>query len=110
MAKVKPKKLKFPPSPSPDVVSYTLYVEPAMQPTDLSYTSPSEDLGFPVPDIDGKIVVDLQVLDIVRTVDGKYDLGVAAVDDGGNESTMSQLLDVELDFVAPAAPGALELA
>lgn len=109
MAKVKPKTMSFPPSPSADVVSYKLYVVPTGQPLD--YDSPFEDIGVP-PDLnaDGKLDVDLGGLNIAQTIDGVYDMGLVAVDDVGNESAMSIATGVSLDFIAPDAPGPLEFA
>jgi hypothetical protein len=109
MALVKSKTLFFPASGSTDVVKYKLYVEPTVQPARLSYQSMSFDLGMPQAGADGRLAVDLGGFDVLRTIDGTYDIGVVAVDDAGNESTMSVLSGVALDFTAPGAPGALEI-
>lgn len=98
--KVKQTILKFPASPSPDVVGYKLYI--AEQGAVLDYSSQSHDLGAATE-------IDLATIDGMTTTDGVYQLGVTAVDDAGNESSMSVAADVPLDFSAPDAPGALEI-
>lgn len=108
MAKIKEKTLRFPPSPSPDVVGYNLYIEPASNGESLSYQSESVRLTDDT-DENGNVVVNLGDIEVLRTMDGRYDIGVTAIDDGGNESSMSTMLGVELDFTAPDAPGALEI-
>lgn len=109
MALVKSRVLRFPPSPSTDVVKYKLYIEPTAQPSKLSYQSGGMDLGLPQADTDGRLMVDLGGVDVLRTFDGIYDIGVTAVDDAGNESEMSIINGVSLDFFAPDAPGPLEV-
>lgn len=98
--KVKQTILKFPASASPDVVGYRLYVAPNDQ--ELNYSSPSFDLG-------NNTEIDIATLDGMTTIDGVYKIGVTAIDDAGNESSMSQAEGVPLDFSAPDAPGALEI-
>jgi len=95
---VKKATLSFPPSNSPDVVGYKLYIETA--PTPVDYNSKSFDLG-------NNTSVDLSTLPGMTTTDGVYNLGVSALDDAGNESSFSVLENVPLDFAAPDAPGAL---
>ena len=109
MARVKSKTLKFTPSASADVTEYLVYFEPAADPTKLSYESTVASIGKPAPGADGKIAVDMSQFEIIRTLDGKYDIGLTSVDDGGNESSMAMLLAVELDFTAPDAPTDLEV-
>jgi hypothetical protein len=107
--KLKQRQLRFTPSPSPDVVAYRLYFEPAPAPA--TYESPNADLGLPaVDETTGKAAVDLAGLPGMTTTDGTYNLGLVAVDDAGNQSSMEVLADVPLDFIAPDAPTALELA
>ncbi len=98
------KTIKFPPSSSPDVVGYKLYLEEA--PNEVTYDSESIDLGNPV-DPSGLVVVDLTKFSELTTKDGVYNIGITAIDDAGNESSMSKASDVPLDFVAPDPPGAL---
>ena len=100
-----PKTLKFKASPSPDVVSYKMYIEES--PTEVTYDSESIDLGNPV-NPDGYVEVDLTKISELTTKDGKYNIGIVSVDEAGNESSMSKAADVPLDFVAPDPPGALE--
>lgn len=106
MAKVRAINITFPPSGSPDVVGYKMYYVDAGQPLD--YNSPNVSLGNPaVGSEDGKIRVDVAIIGVFS--DGRYDVGIVAVDDAGNESSMSKLMDVPFDFVAPDAPGTVEV-
>ena len=105
MAKLVGKKFRFLPSDSSDVVDNKLYVEPYADPSNLTYDSPSYSVGN-TPETDGYIYVDL--MDYVN-VEGNYDIGIAAVDDVGNEADMQKLLNVPLDLKAPNPVGSLEL-
>ena len=105
MAKIVTKTIRFTPSTSPDVVTNKLYAEPVG--TALTYDSPSWDVGNDVDAGDGKVYVDLGVY--LVGYDGNYDIGIAAIDDGGNEATMQVLPDVPLDFLAPNPVSGLEL-
>ena len=98
--KVKNVTLSFPASGSTDVVGYKLYMEAV--PTDVSYESQSFDLG-------NITTIDLATLPGVTTTDGVYNLGIAAVDDAGNESSFSLISNVPLDFLAPDAPGEITI-
>jgi hypothetical protein len=109
MAQVKSKTLRFTPSQAPDVTGYIVYFEPAADPTNLNYSSPSQTIGNPTPGTDGKIAIDMATFDLVRTLEGRYDIGLTAVDAAGNESSMATVLDVALDFTAPDAPTELEI-
>ena len=100
MAKVKSAILKFDPSDSPDVVGYKLYME--QSPLVVSYDSQSYDLG-------NNTEVDLSTIPDMTTRDGVYNLGISAVDDAGNESSMSLMNDVPLDFLAPNPPGEITI-
>lgn len=100
MAKFKNVSMSFPASDSPDVVSYKLYVAEA--PTEVTYDSESFDLG-------NNTTVDLSTLPSMTSKDGVYNIGVVAVDDAGNESSMSKMNDVPLDFLAPNPPGLLSI-
>lgn len=96
MSKVKNVTLSFPASDSPDVVGYMLYMETV--PAPVTYDSQSFDLG-------AVTTIDLSTLDGMTTLDGVYNLGVVAVDDAGNLSSLSLINDVPLDFTAPNPPG-----
>lgn len=98
MAKIKDVTLSFPPSDSADTVGYKLYLEIA--PAEVTHASPGYDLG-------NNTSVLLNTL--LGTIDGVYNIGVAAVDDVGNESDFSLMNDVPLDFVPPAPPGSLTI-
>ena len=104
MAKIAKKSIRFLPSDSPDVVTNRLYFEEAPNP--VTYDSQFVDVGN-TPDGDGYIVVDLGVHFV--GMDGVYNIGVAAVDDGGNEADMQEANDLPLDFQAPNPTGAIEI-
>ncbi|WP_319406188.1 hypothetical protein [uncultured Desulfosarcina sp.] len=94
--KVKTVTLSFPPSGSPDVSGYRLYMEEA--PNAVGYDSPSWDLG-------NVTSIDLSTLDGMTTRDGIYNIGITAKDSAGNESSMSKMEGVTFDLVAPDPPG-----
>ena len=98
MAKIKDVTLSFPPSESADVVGYKLYIEPI--PTEVTHDSQGYDIG-------NNTSVLLNTL--FEGTDGVYNIGVAAVDDAGNESDLSLMSDVPLDFVPPVPPGSLTI-
>jgi len=105
MAIVKKVTLSFPPSGSPDVVGYNLYIVPVPEVVDETgadgnYIANPYDLG-------NTTSVDLSTIPGMTTNDGTYNIGVTAVDDAGNESSMSVTTNVPLDFAAPDAPGEL---
>jgi len=97
---VKQVMLSFPPSASADVAGYKLYVQEA--PDAVSFDSEVFDLG-------NNTSIDLATLEGMTTKDGTYNLGITAYDDAGNESSMSLLNDVALDFVEPDPPGAITI-
>ncbi len=92
--------ISFPASGSPDVVEYKLYIEEA--PEEVTYDSEAFLLG-------NHTSVDLSTLPGITTKDGTYNLGITAVDDAGNESSMSKIADVPLDFVQPDPPGQITI-
>ena len=100
MSKVKKATISFAPSGSPDVVGYKLYMTQA--PDAVDYNVQSFDLG-------NATEIDLSTLPGMTTMDGVYNIGVTAVDDAGNESSMQILEGVALDFVAPDPPGQIVL-
>ena len=102
MALIKDVFLDFNPSDSPDVVGHNLYVTLAPAPVDAvdangDYTAQSFDIGMDSH-------VDLNDIPGFPTADGVYNLGITAVDDVGNESSMLVVPDVPLDFTAPNPP------
>lgn len=98
MAQVKGLTITFPPSDSPDVVGYKMYI--IETPEAVDYDSPSVDLG-------NVTEIDMALVEGMSTKDGIYNLGIVAVDDAGNESSMSLANDVPLDFAPPNPPGAI---
>lgn len=107
MAKVKSVIMKFPASRSADVVSYRLYMEEV--PTSVTYSSEVFNI-IEEPDDDGIITVDLSTIPGMTTKDGIYNFGVSSVDDAGNESSLSLINDVTIDFIAPDPPGEIIIA
>jgi hypothetical protein len=99
MAKMVTKTLNFPPSVSPDVVSYKLYIEESPNPINVD-ASPSYDLGNNTS---------VNLVDLIGRKEGTFNIGVASVDDKGNESDLSVLSDFPLDFVPPEPPGQLSV-
>lgn len=93
MEKITGMRLTFTPSGSPDVVNYRLYYAPEGQ---LAFDSPFVDLGMSND-------VDLSSFPDLLGLDGVYDVGIAAVDDVGNER-MGVQASVPFDFIAPDAP------
>ena len=102
MAKLIGLKIKFQASASPDVVSNNLYY--AQQPTQVDYDSPHVDVGN-VKDTEGFVNVDLG--QYLSGLDGIYNIGIAAIDDVGNEADMSKANDLPLDFQAPEPVGTI---
>lgn len=105
MASVKKVTLSFPASGSPDVVGYKLYVVEVPAEVDAvdengNYVAPSYDIG-------NVTEIDMSTVPGMTTNDGVYNIGVTAVDDVENESSMSKAENVPLDFVQPDSPGEL---
>jgi hypothetical protein len=106
MAKAAEFKIRFLASDSPDVSTNRMYWVEA--PTPVDYTSAWVDVGN-VKDADGFVNVDLGATLGVHQLDGVFNIGVAAVDDLGNEADMSKANDLPLDFVAPNPVGSIEI-
>ena len=104
MAKIKETWLRFLPSDSPDVVTNKLYLE--VSPAPVTETSASFDIGNFING-DGLVEVNLAVVPGMTTLDGIYNVGVAAVDDRGNEASMTLADEIALDFLAPNPVGSL---
>lgn len=100
--------LKFRPSVAQDVVGYELYYRPDEPnvPLTKDNTVAAINLGMPDVNADGFMEVTLNDIPEFQDLDGTYDLGVAAVDDGGNRSSLltGGLVDIQLDFLAPSPP------
>jgi hypothetical protein len=105
MSNVKDTWLRFPPSDSPDVVTNKIYV--TMSPDAVTADSPSFDIGNTI-NADGLVEVNLKTIPEMSTMDGVYNVGVVAVDDRGNESSMTLANDIPLDFLAPNPVGSLD--
>lgn len=95
------RRIKFAPSPSPDVTGYRMFFCPEAE--ELTEASKSIDIGnrteFEIP---GEFA-DLAGLD------GIYKAAIVAYDDAGNMSASGLEAIVPLDFLPPEAPGALEV-
>jgi len=102
MAKLVGLKIKFKASPSPDVVTNKLYY--VESPAAVDYDSPSVDVGNE-KDTEGFVNVDLA--QHLSGLEGIYNIGVAAVDNVGNEADMSKANDLPLNFLAPEPVGAI---
>jgi hypothetical protein len=100
MSKVLSTKITFTPSASTDVVGYKLYIQPA--PDAVTYESQAFDLG-------NKTEVFISDIPGLSQADGVYNLGIAAVDDSGNEADLRILENVSLDFFAPEPVSDLKL-
>lgn len=115
MAILKPTILKFDASTSPDVVGNALYIRkvedgPVDEPdADGRYLAARFLIGNE-PGPDGVCSVDLAGIEGFPTEDANYNIGVAAIDDFGNEASMSVLPNVPLDFAAPNPVTNLRLA
>lgn len=100
--------LKFKPSVSQDVASYELYVKPDEPNVPLTKDNSTiqVNLGLPTPNVDGFIEVELNAIPELSSLEGTYDLGVAAIDNAGNSSALltAGLMDIQLDFLAPSPP------
>jgi hypothetical protein len=100
--------LQFKPSASQDVASYKLYAKEDEPNVNLTKDNATiiADLGKPNAESDGFCRVVLNTVPELSSADGMYDLGVAAVDDAGNESPLllQGLADISLDFLAPSPP------
>ena len=100
--------LKFKPSGSVDVVSYSLYHKPYVPGEVLTKDNATDsvDLGKPAAQSDGFIHIELNTIPELQTLDGDYDLGVAAIDDASNVSPLltQGLANISLDFLAPSPP------
>lgn len=95
--------IHFAPAMAPDVTGYNLYFSPEGSAVD--YDSTKVELGLPAIDEDNRMSVDLREF-MGGVLEGKYNIGITAEDDAGNESDMSVGL-VEIDFTAPDPPGPL---
>ena len=78
MAKIKETWLRFLPSDSPDVITNKLYLE--ISPDVVTEDSQSFDIGNNING-DGLVEVNLATVSGMTTLDGVYNIGVAAVDD-----------------------------
>jgi len=93
VAKLAPNVIAWNKSSSTDVVGYRVRLSASV----VDYTDPPIDVG------------DVAHLDFAQVpsmagVDGVFNVGVTAVDDGGNESDFARLDAFPLDLVPPDAP------
>jgi hypothetical protein len=94
MGKVKQKRVRWNPSPSEGLLSYRLYWS---LDDCVDYASDHADLG---------LVTDVVLPDDIPSfpwVSGQVELGITAVNQGGNESDMTKI-KTSLDFVVPHPP------
>ncbi len=95
MAKLASNKVGWNRSSASDVVGYRLRAKEA--PGTVDYADPAVDVG----NVDQ---FDFATAPQFAGVDSVFNLGVTAVDDGGNESDISKLDAFPLDLVPPDAP------
>ncbi len=100
MARAGTKVLEWNPSTAPDVTTYWLYASPEADP--ITYDTEHTDVGL-VTSVDLGELANSGFAPLVDA-DGKYNLGVSAIDDLGNESDIAVKPAVPLDFVPPDAP------
>ena len=86
-------RLFFPPSASPDVVGYRLYME--IFPKKVTFNSTNWILDWELGPEENTIIAEFP-LDI--STNGIYNFGISAIDDAGNESAMSEISNVSLTF------------
>ncbi|MBW2032035.1 MAG: hypothetical protein JRI94_00360 [Deltaproteobacteria bacterium] len=103
--------LRWPVSTSPDVVNHKMYYEeaPGLVVTDPANPSPSVEIGNTIVTYNDTLHGEVNLAEIpgMTTLDGRYNIGVACVDDRGNEASPTLLDNVPLDFEAPDPVGAL---
>ena len=98
MTKLVNKTMRWEESTSPDVQGYKIYLE--RYPTPVDYDSDSLDVGLVTE-------INMEDFEVFTTKDDVYNIGVVAYDDAGNESSMSVVENVPLDFEAPNPPGVI---
>lgn len=113
-------RIRFPASPSADVVGYRMYYrqvgtpdpgDPTANPPIPPGESDDNNLSYNDLHVDnllaneGDVVVDLGTVQLAG-VDGSLRVGLSAIDDAGNESDIGPTTDVPFDQDAPEAPGA----
>jgi hypothetical protein len=97
MTKLVNKTMRWVESTSPDVAGYRVYLEQV--PDMVDYDSDYMEVDASVTEIN------MEDFELFTTKDGFYNIGVTALDNGGNESSMVVAENVPLDFVAPNPPG-----
>lgn len=101
MAKIIPQRIGWPDSSSPDVTGYKVYYAVDTGES-LTYEAAFEDVGMPATiDHEGTTI---RVIDLVEVFpdleETTYRFGVVAVDERGNESSMTEVV-VTVDVTAP---------
>ena len=97
MGKIKKKRICWEPSMSDDVVKYRLYWS---EEGVVDYTASSVDVGNVT-----EVVIPDDIPSFPR-IKGEVALGIAAVNDGGNESDMAKMT-AKINFLVPDAPANL---
>jgi len=100
MARAGTKVLEWNPSPSTDVTTY--WVRASDESVPITYDTEHVDVGLVTSADLGQLANDGYAP--LVNADGKYNLGVSAIDDLGNESDIAVKPAVPLDFVPPEAP------
>lgn len=100
MGKIRQKKIRWDPSPSPDVTHYRIYWS----------EGETVDYGSAhavVRDV-GELLLPADLLPSFPLIKSTICLGISAVDRAGNESDITTVR-VELDFTVPDAPSGLRV-
>ena len=100
MARVGEKFLYWDASTASDVVGYRVYAADSSE--ILDYDTPYVDVGNVTMVNLGELAN--EGFAPLMDADGMFDLGISALDDMGNESHITVVENVPLDFVPPAAP------
>lgn len=103
MARAGTKTFYWTASTANDVENYRVYA--TEENTPISYSSPHRDVGL-VTEVDLGALANEGFTPLIDA-DGLFNLGVAALDDMGNESDIAVKPSVPLDFVPPEAPTGL---
>lgn len=97
-------KFGFQPSASDDVTGYSVMIEEG---DNILYEKVYAKDEFEVDPISGAYKITLNNIQKLQGFDGICTISVFAIDNMGNQSPESVLDNVELDFLAPAAPSGL---
>jgi hypothetical protein len=108
MPKIVTRKLRW--DPVVGSSGFKVYFGPFIEGLQFTYESDHVNVGVPPVDADGKHVIFLNSQpELAALPEGNYDFAVTAYDEAGNESDFSEVENVPLDLVPPAAPTGVEV-